>query len=236
MYYWNRDNFEGLKSIGDTYSSIKGYELFGKYCLQKEQGLKKLAINSIKSFVIDVKKRSVHEQREIAEELSSLAFWNGKIHQLLSHPLVELLKGILENWTTDEPENATPHKWLGYIARDIASYQRALEIDPNDEICLTRIAQSHLNSVDFQSHHLSESLFIGDYEFAKASLEQAQCLIKKVNSPDVKEKMQSELDYYNRLLECWNEFSNSEKTEPFPNWCASKGEEFNFWSIVYYDQ
>jgi tetratricopeptide (TPR) repeat protein len=236
MYYWNRDNFEGLKSVGEKYSAITGYELFGKYCLQKEQGLKKMAVASIKEFVADVKKRSVYEQRRLAEELSSLGFWNGEIHQLLALPLVELLKTTLLAWVADEPENPTPHKWLGYVAGDISSYERALELDPNDEVCITRIAQAHLNNVDYQTHHLSESHFIGEYSDAQASLEKAQSLINTLSSQDIIDKMQSELDYYNRLLSSWYEFSSLEINDPYPDWCATKGEKFNFWSIVYYDQ
>ena len=236
MYYWNRDNFEGLKSVGEKYSSIDGYELFGKYCLLKEQGLKKLAVSSIKEFVADVKTRTPDEQRKIAEELSSLGFWNGEIHQLLAHPLVELLKVVLEHWVEDDPENPTPHKWLGYMAGEISSFERALELDPKDEICIIRIAQAHLNDVDYQTHHLSESIFIGEYSDAKISLEKASYLIKTLSSKGIKAEMQSEIEYYDRLLDCWSDFSNLEIKEPFPNWCASKGEKFNFWSIVYYDQ
>jgi tetratricopeptide (TPR) repeat protein len=236
MFYWNRDNFEGLKSVGEKYSSIDGYELFGKYCLQKEQGLKKLAIVSIKEFVADAKKRSLYEQRKLAEELSTLGFWNGEIHQLLPHPLVEFLKVVLQHWVADEPENPIPYKWLGFVAGDISYYERALEFDPKDEICITRVAQAHLNDVDYQTHHLSESLFIGKYGDAIASFGQAQSLVDSLSSKDTKAKMQSELDYYNRLLSSWCEFSKLEINETFPNWCASKGEEFNFWSIVYYDR
>jgi hypothetical protein len=160
MHYWNKNNFEGLKSVGEKYSSIEGYELFGKYCLQREQGLKKFAIVSVKEFVSITKNRSVAEQRRIAQELSSLAFWNSQIHQLLSHPLVEYLKQVLEHWVSTEQDNPVPYKWLGYIAGNISFYEIALRLDPKDEICINRIAQAHLNDVDYQTHHLSESLFI----------------------------------------------------------------------------
>ena len=236
MNYWNQSNFEGLKSVGEKFSSYKGYELFGKYCLQKEQGLKKLAVASIKEFVSLSKSKSQTEQRCIAEELSSLGFWNGEIHQLLSHPLEEFLKEVLELWTAEEPDNPTPHKWLGYICGDISSYERALELDPSDEICISRIAQTHLNDVDFQTHHLSESLLLGDFDDAKNSLQLAQSLIDTLSTEEIRLKMQNELEYYNSLLGCWEEYSKLGIEQSFPDWCASKGEKFNFWSIVYYDQ
>lgn len=236
MHYWNKDNFEGLKSVGEKYSSIGGYELFGKYCLQKEQGLKKPALASIMEFILSSKNKSVEEQRTIAEELSSLGFWNGQIHQLLAHPLVEYVRGVLEHWSRDEPNNPVPHKWLGYISGDISFYERTLQLDPNDEVCINRIAQTHLNDVDYQTHHLSESLFLGDINDAKNSLHIAQYLIERLTTKTIKFEMQSELEYYIRLLECWEEYSNSGVKEPFPSWCASIGEKFNFLSIVYYDK
>lgn len=235
MHYWNRDNFEGLKSVGEKYSSIDGFELFGKYCLQKEQGLGKLAVALIKDFVAETRKRSLLEQRQIAEELSSLGFWNSDIHQLLPYPLVEHLRLILERWAIDEPENIIPHRWLGYISGDISSYERALDLEPEDEICITRIALAHLNDIDYQTHHLSESLFIGDYGEAVASLNEAQSLINRLSTLQERNKMQGELDYYESLLSCWGEFSDLvEKVESFPDWCASKGKKFNFCSVVYY--
>ena len=236
MYYWNQDNFEGMKSVGEKYSSIESYELFGKYCLLKEQGLKKLAVASIKEFVSVSKNRTLKEQRGIAEELASLSFWNGDIHQLLAHPLVEFLKEVLELWTSDDRDNPTPHKWLAYIGGDISYYERALELDPTDEICISRIAQAHLNDLEFQTHHLSESLFLGDLREAKNSLLAAQSLIDTLSTEDVKSKMQKELEYFYNLLDCWEEYSKLGIDESFPNWCASKGEKFNFWSIVYYDK
>ena len=234
MNYWNRDNFEGMKSIGEKYSSIEGYELFGKYCLQKELGLKKLAVSSIKDFVDYSKKQPLKEQRTIAEELSSLGFWHGEAHQLLAHPLVEFLKEVLQCWAADEPNNPTPHKWFGYVARDTSAYERALLLNPKDDICISQIVCADFGSIDYQTHHLSESILLGCINDAKYSLEKAGRLIETLSAQDLKNTMQSELEYYAKLLNCWEEYSSLGTSEPFPDWCASKGNKFNFWSVVYY--
>ncbi len=235
MSYWNRDNFEGLKSIGETYSAIENYQLFGTYCQQKEQGLKKLAIASIKQFISHSKSRSLQEQREITEELSSLSFHNRNIH-LLSHPLTVYLKEVLTLWASDEPNNPTPHKWLGYITADISSYEKSLQLSPNDEICIYQITQEYFRQVDYQTHHLSESLFIGNISHAKHTLHLALSLIETLHTETIKSQMQDTLEYFNNLLNCWEEYSQLNIEQPFPQWCASKGEKFNFWSVIYYDQ
>lgn len=234
MYYWNRDNFEGMKSIGEKYSSIEGYELFGKYCLQKELGLKKLAVSSIKDFVDYSKKQPLKKQRTIAEELSSLGFWHGEAHQLLAHPLVEFLKEVLQCWAADEPNNPTPHKWFGYVAGDTSAYERALSLNPKDDICISQVVRANFENIDYQTHHLSESILLGCINDAKYSLEKAGRLITKLSAQDLKNTMQGELEYYAKLLSCWEEYSSLGTNEPFPDWCASKGNEFNFWSVVYY--
>ena len=235
MHYWNKNNFEGLKSVGEKYSSMKGYELFGKYCLQKESGLNKQAISSIKRFVIDLENRPISEQRNIAEELSALGFWNREIHQLLAYPLAQFLKEVLENWIADEPDNPIPHKWQGYISGDTSYYERALELDPKDDISINRLAQAHLDDVDYQTHHLSESLFLGEFSDAQSSLDKAAKFIATVSNQELKEQMQVEFEYYKKLLVCWNEYSKLEIEQSFPDWSRSKGENFNFLSIVYYD-
>ncbi|MCL1121281.1 hypothetical protein N7V09_14900 [Shewanella seohaensis] len=236
MNYWNSDNFEGLKAIGTQYSALKGYELFGQYCLQKEQGLKKQAIATVNQFVSHCKSLSLAEQRHIAEELSSLGFGHSETHQLLAYPLIVLLKGVLTQWTLDEPNNPIPHKWLGFIAGDTDSYERALALEPSDEICLTQVALSHLNSVDFQTHHLSESVLLGDISRAKDSLASAQALITRLQTIERKSRLQNRHDYYLSMVNCWEEYSTLAGDEPFPDWCAAKGEQFDFWSIVYYQR
>lgn len=236
MNYWNSDNFEGLKAIGTQYSARKGYELFGQYCLQKEQGLKKQAIATLNQFVSHCKSLSLADQRHIAEELSSLGFRHRETHQLLAYPLIVLLKDVLTQWMLDEPNNPIPHKWLGFIAGDTDFYERALVLEPTDEICLTQVALSHLNSVDFQTHHLSESVLLGDISRAKDSLASAQALIVGLQTIERKSRLQNRHDYYQSMINCWEEYSTLAGDEPFPDWCAAKGEQFYFWSIIYYQR
>lgn len=234
MHYWNAQNFEGLKAIGEEYSARAGYELFGRYCLLKEAGLKKQAVSVIKEYVDLIKNEPVGRQRELVVELASIGFWNSAVHQLIAHPLEQFLKEVLSHWVIDEPHNAVPHKWLGYICNDLSAYRRALEIEPTDEICLTRIAQAYLKDVDFQTHHLSESKFIGKLDEAKRSIDCAEELIGRLLSQNLKHGLYEELNYFKRLIRSWEDYRGSMPEMAFPDFCASRGEEYNFWSVVYY--
>ncbi len=236
MHYWNKSNFEGLKTIGEKYISLPNYELFGNYCLQKERGLKKLAITSIQQFISLSRHLPLQQQRKIAEELASLCYVNRHIHQLLAHPLTIYIKEVLTLWIVDEANNPSPHKWLGYLDGDTALYEKVLQLDPSDEFCIYHIAQAHLNNIDYQTHHLSESLFIGDISQAKHSLQLVTNLITRLTTATLQSKIQNDLAYFNKLLNCWAEYSKLNIDDDFPKWCAAKGEEFNFWSVVYYDK
>ncbi|WP_395377547.1 hypothetical protein [Marinicella sp. W31] len=234
MHYWNQDNFEGLKAVGEKYALINGFELYADYCLLKEQGLKKHAMSAINAFVSFLQKRHQEEQRAAAVELASLAFENKETHQLLPYPLVQCLKHILERWVSEDEKNPLPYKWLGYIAADYSYFEKTLQLDPNDEMCLSKLAVAHLNDIDYQTHHLSESLLIGTLSDAKSSLDHAQVLIDRIKTKALKMYLQSDYAYYEKLLNCWEMYSKAEQKESFPDWCAFRGEEFNFWSIMYY--
>jgi hypothetical protein len=70
MYYWNKDNFEGLLGIGNSFKGEDGFELFAEYCFLKEKGLKKQAVKVIKDYVNHLKKLDLNKQREITREIT----------------------------------------------------------------------------------------------------------------------------------------------------------------------
>ncbi len=236
MYYWNRDNFKGLKDIGEKYCNIYGYEAFASYCFLKEKGLKKEALKAINEFISSTKCMSIEEQRRIADEIISLSYHNKDIHQLISHPLMQFLLEVFKNWAEEVSEDVIPYRWLGYISNDLENYEKALEINPTDEISIIMLVQASLSHIDYQTHHLSETRFIGKIEDARNSLEKADELINKLQPGQLKDKMLDEYRYFLSLINRWEEYKQEQRTLSFTEWCKSKGEHFKFWSIVYYNK
>ena len=236
MTYWNQKNFEGLKQIGEKYSSIPDYETFSKYCLFKEKGIKKKAIASINKFVSDVKTKPISKQREIAKELAELAFWNGNIHQLLSYPLKTYLKQIFSNWTEENCNDSEVFRFMAFISSDYTFYEKALSINPDDEICHYKLALAHIDDVDYQTHHLSESLFLGTINDAINSLEAAKLHIEKIESDRYRIELMEEYQYSKMLIEAWVEYVELKIDISFPEWSTKKGYKFNFFSVVYYEK
>lgn len=55
MFYWNQENFVGLKEVGEKLIDIEGYQFFANYCLLKKKGLKKQALISLEKFIAKIK-------------------------------------------------------------------------------------------------------------------------------------------------------------------------------------
>ncbi len=236
MKYWNQDNFEGLNKIGEKYSSIAGYEDFARYCLLKEKGLRKEANKSIENFILSTERKNEQEQRKIAEALSKLSYNNRNVHQLIPHQLQQFLMTVLKKWAEADPNYAIPYRWLGFIGNDVQSYIKALEIEPSDEISLTAVINFHLDSVDYQTHHLSESLFIGKIGEAKESLDKAEELLKRIGSIELKEVFIKEYQYYRNLIKSWEEYKKAGYNIGFPEWVEARGENYRFNKAYYYEK
>lgn len=162
MWYWNVENFNGLKEIGDKYSHLKEFKHFANYCLLKEKGIKKDALKSIEEFIIRASSQDKLKQREIALELVALSYNNQHVHQLIPFPLQTYLINVFTGWSEENNSNSTVYRWFGYVTNDYDKYRKALEIDANDQISIIELVKIKLKVVDFQTHHLSEARFIGD--------------------------------------------------------------------------
>lgn len=139
MFYWNQANVEGLKYVASAYEGKPGYEGFVEYCLKKEQGLKNQANAAILSFVEKVRSLPIARQREIALEFAELNFYNAEIHQLLSHPLCSHVYTVLNDWSKEDGASPEVYRWLATMGAGTSFYQRALELNPNDEISLYKL-------------------------------------------------------------------------------------------------
>lgn len=161
MHYWNRTNFDGLKTIGEAYLAREGYEGFANYCILRGKGLKKSAFAALNQFLGEAKSLEIEKQRGFAAELAALSFNNKDVHQLLPQPLKSYITAILQSWCDEGPGLAAPYRWLAVIAQDSKYFELALHKDAEDQIALGGLASDLLRVVDYQMHHLSESIFIG---------------------------------------------------------------------------
>lgn len=240
MYYWNKDNFEGLLGIGNSFKGEDDFELFAEYCFLKEKGLKKQAVKVIKGYVSDLKKLDLNKQRDVCVRLAELAFWNSDIHQLLSHPLQVYITDTFSSWCSNEVPDA-PYTLLGYMTGERECFLQALQFNPNEQIALYRLAISAIDNVDYQLHHVSESLFLGDESNALSQLVEAKSFFNRMEDSKFKEFLTKEIKESESLLSDWMSYkaeldSSDIDKLTFPRWCTLNERNYGFSTPVYYDE
>jgi hypothetical protein len=234
MHYWNEHNFKGLKDIAEHLQLKEGYESFARYCLLREKGLKKNALIELRTFIEEAQSLPVEKQRTIACELTELHFYNSDVHQLLPQPAVAYIGGVLLAWCDISPPQPEPYCWCGVICGNTAFFERALTIDPEDRISLSRLALKELQAVDFATHHLSESIFLGSESEADTALAKAASYVIKLPADEAKTEHMREISYYRTLLNAWREYKSSGTQMSFPEWSSQCGHKFDLGSVFYY--
>ncbi|MDP9942342.1 hypothetical protein [Ectopseudomonas alcaliphila] len=234
MHYWNQRNFKGLKNIAEHLQLKEGYESFSRYCLLREKGLKKNALVELRKFIEEAQSLPIEKQRTIARELTELYFYNSDVHQLLPQPAVAYIGGVLQAWCDISPPQPEPYRWCGVICGNTAFFELALTIDPEDRISLSRLALKELQAVDFATHHLSESIFLGSEPEVDAALAKAASYVIKLPADEEKAKYMREIAYYRTLLNAWQKYKSSSKHKPFPEWSSERGHKFELGSVFYY--
>lgn len=234
MHYWNQTNFLGLAAIGSACAAEAHLKHFGNYCLLREKGLRKQATQEATTFATYLHSLDVSLQREIVSRLVRLQLINPGVHQLLPHPIKAALLRVLETWHQSCPNEVAPPLGLGALSNNIEHFEAALRIQPDEQTAIARLVKFHLSNIEFQTHHLSESRFIGSLEQAYESLSKATRLIDNVLDEHHRATLQDELKHHQELLSVWANYCKIPRNEPFLEWSRSSGHTFSFPTIVYY--
>lgn len=237
IYYWNKTNFEGLKDIGAHYSTKEGYKLYGEYCLLREKGIRKKALSKIEEFINYLGSQPVEFQREVAVEITELQSDKlFSVHQMMVKPLASYFEQIFESWARLEPQNPIPYRWLGFRTGNDEHYRKALELNSDDEFSALELIGSALRALNFQTHHMNESILLGDLAAARQEIKNAHLLITHVKHKDRKKKVEEDITYYKHLIDAWEAYQESGSKLSFPKWCESKPYRFGFGTSFYYDR
>ncbi len=109
-----------------------------------------------------------------------------------------------------------------------------MSLDPDDEISRTRLIQRRLGTVDWQTHHLYESRFLGEPDVSERALAEADALIEGLATERLIEVYRRERDELRHLLDTWYAYQAAGTDRPFPDWCQARGEHFAFIRAFYY--
>jgi hypothetical protein len=87
MYYWNKDNFEGLLAIADALSADPQLSLLAAYCTLREKGLRAQAFAALDEFLTETAKWHPDAARPCAMSVLEIHLKAKDVHQFLSQPL-----------------------------------------------------------------------------------------------------------------------------------------------------
>ncbi len=237
MWYWGQSHFEGLKAIAEHYGSEATYPLFREYCALQESGLRREAFTSLAAFLSQAKAWPAERRTAFVDQLMGIHLANPTVHSLIPHPLLNgLVLPTLRQWVDDRPEDAAPHRWLGVLEQDPAELDWALQLDPADQVALVRRANAYIDGVDYDCHHLSEGIFLGDPEACMLDLDRAVALAGRITNASVRDGLKSECTYFSSLITDWRTYCRIQPPEPFPDWCASLGRAYTWCKAFYYEE
>lgn len=236
MWYWNKTNFEGLEEIAAEASKLPHLGDFARYCQLRASGLRKQAMLALRAFLTHTSSLTFGDKREIVRWLLE-AHWRAPgIHQLLPYPAVkELIEPTLTQWIKSHPEDGAAHRLAGCFLGDEKALLKAIEIDESDSVARLSLASRMMRRIEYATHHLSESIFLGDESEAINALDEIQGHLNKLPEGERRDSFQSEVSEERQLVLDWVQYKTN-PTGSFPQWCADHGKLYRWPSIVYYSK
>ncbi|KVQ95130.1 hypothetical protein WK09_09210 [Burkholderia ubonensis] len=236
MYYWNQHNFEGLLKLAEAFDACPELKPLADYCRFREQGLRRYAFAALERFLDASRSFDSTTARRAAIDILEANARTSEAHQFLAQPLTaRFLLPTLQTWMHEEPDANLPVRWLGILERDDALLAGALAMCPDDMSVRTMLIERALDSVDFATHHLDESCFIGSVDHVLENLDRARRLIADVPDAASFARLASEVDHFAQLVADWQAWSRN-PVGSFPEWCAALGRNYRYAVKIYYSQ
>ncbi|HEX4320763.1 MAG TPA: hypothetical protein VHZ52_07670 [Acidobacteriaceae bacterium] len=176
MHYWRKDFFESLKRTASSARAIGTWLEYADFCLEYERGLRRQAFAILHRFISDMERKPFEERRRFVSWLLTTVEGQEARHMLIPNPLqIQIVEPTLMEWTQVEPHCAEPHRWIG----DREHLERALELDPDDQIARRKLIIQIMRYIDYATHHLP-SVYLGSPVEDLAVVEKAEFLLKGI--------------------------------------------------------
>jgi hypothetical protein len=235
VWYWNKQNFEGLIAVADSIADQPQWNLFAQYCRLREQGLRPQALQSISQLIAEAASWDANARRRFADWIYSTRLRNPEVHQLIPTPLnQQLLIPTLHQWAAVEPSNAVPERWLGFATADYQHFSNALSLDSREDIARYRLVSRDLADVDYQCHHLPE-YFIGEIDTALNTLDRAKLMTTGFSNPDIARTLEDDFNELYGKVHDWQAFQVS-GGDSFSDWCIANGRDYHWLQAYHYER
>ncbi|MED4592721.1 hypothetical protein [Bacillus safensis] len=219
---------------------VNDYPLFRQYCVRKEQGLRKDALNVLQAFIEEMTENDFEVQREFAAWLFEWIerFEDG--HQLLVYPLVNgVIQPVFQTWEKVDPLDVRPYRWQGSFVHQgegLPYLLKALELGGSSEQrVIVQICEIYLSALWYSFHHIHEDLYLSTYEKDQERIQGIERVMMLIQDQRTRTNVQKQAVYYDQLLTDWMTFQQTE-TRGFMKWCAERKKPYEWVEAFYYQQ
>ncbi|WCL59500.1 hypothetical protein PNF30_14815 [Bacillus safensis] len=219
---------------------VNDYPLFRQYCVRKEQGLRKDALNVLQAFIEEMKENDFEVQREFTAWLFEWIerFEDG--HHLLVYPLVNgVIQPVFQTWENVDPMDLRPYRWQGLFVHQgegLPHLLKALELEGSKEQrVIVQICEVYLSALWYSFHHIHEDLYLSTYEKDQERIQGIERVMMLIQDKRTRTNVQKQAVYYGQLLTDWMAFQQTE-TRGFMKWCAERKKPYEWVEAFYYQQ
>nr|WP_294993261.1 hypothetical protein [uncultured Sediminibacterium sp.] len=208
-----------LITVGTIAAKNKAWTHYANYCFEKEKGKRKEALHEMDKFLEAASRWSTEATIDFLNFIFPL-FENipeanyGPFPQPLSKKLVE---PALDKWCKTSPSDSNPFRWYGRFYKSKAHLEKAITINPTDDLARSYLIEEWMALIDFSLHHFPEC-FIGNPADSIAVGERVQLQIEQLISPALKKGWTEKLTYSLHLI------------QTYINWEASGHPHLELWA------
>ena len=231
-----KDQNKACRIVGEEALLNTEWQEYGKYCLNREKGLRKKAFTHLDSFLKLTLSWDFSQKQSFVQWLCDKmdTISNADYGPYPTPLLKKLFSPVFDEWIEKEPNNAKPYSLKAQYAADFDSYYDAIKIDPNNQRARLALARECIHAIWYSTHHLPE-YFIGKEEEMLAKASEAEEHIAFLSDGPLKDDVLNDLCIEVQLLRDWMQFK-SEGVSDFDQWCKDKGRRYEWIRAYYYDK
>lgn len=208
-----------LVTVGKAATINPAWQHYSNYCFEREKGRRKEALNELDQFLATAKDWSDEGKIDFLNFIFPL-FENipdasyGPFPQPLSKRMVE---PALIAWCNTNPADNRPFRWYGRFYKSEEHLEKAIELNPADDLARSYLIENWMVLIDFSLHHFPEG-FIGNPHESILLGEKIKIQIEQLLSPDFKSSWTEKLSRSLYL------------TQTYINWEASGHPNLELWA------
>lgn len=201
---------KALIIVGNAANEYKEWKKYAEYCFLRARGLRKEAFKTLNEFLID------SEQWEETDRIKFVDFlmpYSETVHDAdygpLPFPIREkLIVPTLKKWCGTETKNADPFRWYGELLHDSKYLDKALIVNPQDDLTRKILLNWGTSALDYAAHHMPDH-YIGDYSEDLKLIDLLKDHVNKLSNIRLREYWFAELDDCAELVKNYAEWKTS---------------------------